>query len=857
MPEGGTRGLAFRLAWRELRSGLGGFGLFLACLALGVAAICAVGTLSAAVRQGLAGDARRILGGDLEISQSYLPISAPALAYLQQQGRVSQQVRLRVMARSGAGRTYLAELKAVGPNWPLLGRVSRAEAALARRDGRWGALAEPGLLSRLGMAVGDELRLGRQSFEVRGVLTAEPDRASEFFSLAPRVLVDLASLADTGLGGNGSLVTYRYKLLLNDPDRLEEVGRELKDKYAGPGWRIRDFTQATRGLNRLLDHTSGHLTLVSLAALLVGGIGVAGAVRNYLAGRRDSIAALKCLGAERGLVTRIYLLQSLGMALVGSLLGLGAGLVAAAGLAALLGDALGLPVKVGLFAAPLGVALLYGLLTALAFSWPPISAAGAVSPARLFSGYTEPHPPKPTPSARLGALAAFAALFGLAWLTASQPRVAVGFGVAALASAGLFWALARLVKAVAARLPRPRDPRLLHALGNLHRPGAATSGVIFSLGLGLTVLAAVAMVEGNIQYRIQEQLPRAAPNYFLLDIPKDTMPELRRALTALPGVRGMESEPSLRGRIVKINGVPAEQVEVDPEARWALRGDRGMTFARVKPEDITLTAGKWWPPDYQGPPLICFDQRLADGFGLKVGDTLTMSVLGREITAAVACLRSIEWTTMRLNHSIIFAPGALEAAPYSFIATVYADPTRRGGHQQANGRALPGRGGRAHRGRAGRGGKGAEQPGPGGAGHGRHHPAGRALGPGPGGARRPAQPVLRVGGLQGLRRHPRRRDHHPAGRVPAPGAGRRAAGRHIGRHPLGCIRHLDSARPVDSAALAPGAGHRRRGAGHRDPGIGRGARRALPQGLARAAQRVGGHGFCVLFVIISIYIGLL
>jgi putative ABC transport system permease protein len=678
MSANGSLRLAARLAWREMRSGLGGFGLFLACLALGVAAICAVGTLSASVRQGLEGDARRILGGDLEISQSYLPISPQAMTYLQSKGQVAQFARMRVMARAAGGRTYLAELKAVGPRWPLLGRAELAgggdaATALARVDGHWGALVEPGLLGRLGIQVGDELELGKLTYRVRGVLASEPDRASEFFSLAPRLLVSLESLAATGLGGSGALVAYHYKVLLPPSEDLASLKSELQDRYAAPGWRVREFSQATRGLDRLLANTSGHLALVSLAALLVGGIGVAGAVRHYLAGRRDSIASLKCLGAERGLLLKVYLLQTLVMALLGSLIGLVAGIAAAAGLASMLGGALGLPVKVGLYAAPLGTALLYGLLTALAFSLPPISVAGGVSPARLFSGYTEPHPPQPTWAARLAALAAFGALFLLAWLTASQPRVAAGFGAAALLSAGLFWALAWLVKQLAARLPRPRDPRLLHALANLHRPGAATGGVIFSLGLGLTVLAGVALVEGNIQHQIQEQLPRAAPSYFLLDIPKDKMPELRRALLDLPGVNGLDSEPSLRGRIVSIGGSQADENKVKPDARWALRGDRGMTFAGAKPPDITLSAGQWWPADYQGPPLICFDQRMADGFGLKVGDSLTLSVLGRTITARIACLRTIDWTTMRLNHSIIFAPGVLENAPYTYIATVRAD----------------------------------------------------------------------------------------------------------------------------------------------------------------------------------------
>jgi len=197
---------------------------------------------------------------------------------------------------------------------------------------------------------------------------------------------------------------------------------------------------------------------------------------------------------------------------------------------------------------------------------------------------------------------------------------------------------------------------------------------VLSLGIGLTVLVTIALVEGNLLREVRDALPAAAPSYFFIDIQPDQVVAFDALMTTTPGVTGFERVPSLRGRITRINGVPVERVAVAADAQWAVASERGLTYAAEPPRGSRIVAGKWWPPDYAGPPLVSLDAEIARGMGLGIGDTLAVNVLGREVTAEVASLRAIEWTSLGINYVIVFAPGTLEAAPQTHIATARATP---------------------------------------------------------------------------------------------------------------------------------------------------------------------------------------
>jgi putative ABC transport system permease protein len=683
-------GLALRLARRELRGGIRGFRIFLACLMLGVATIAGVGSIAASVRAGISADARSVLGGDLELRLLYAPATPAQRDFLAARGALSETRELRAMARPAApdaqagakARPVLVELKAVDAAYPLYGAAilqpaGPLGAALAQRDGLWGAVADPALLQRLGLAVGDRIRVGSLDYRVTAALAREPDRGTGIFNLGPRLMVAQDSLAGTGLIQPGSLVTYQYRLRLPPGGSAEPVADALKQAFPETPWRIRTLEDAAPGTKRFIDRTAMFLTLVGLSTLLVGGVGVANAVRAYLAGRGATIATLKCLGAPAALVRRTYLLLIMGLAAGGVLAGLLLGALAPVALAGFLDAALPVRLRLALYPGPLALAAGFGLLTALAFSLPALRRAGAIAPVRLFRGPVDPAAERADWRGLLWALPPAAGLAALTVLGTGDWRMSAGFAGVTLAALALFRGTAWAVAAAARRLNRPgrvRSALLRLALANLYRPGAATGSAVLSLGIGLTVLVAIAVIEGDLSHEIAETLPKAAPSFYFLDIQPDQAAGFDAAVRAVPGAGALDRVPMLRGRITAVAGVPVDRLAPKPQAAWALQGDRGITWSATLPPGSRVVAGQWWPADYRGPQLVSLDAEVAAGLGVKPGDTLTVNVLGREITATIANLRRFDWLTLSINFVMVFSPGMLEGAPRTDIATVRADP---------------------------------------------------------------------------------------------------------------------------------------------------------------------------------------
>lgn len=672
--------LFLRIALRELRGGLRGFRVFLACLALGVAAIAGVGSLSSALMEGLRQDGQVLLGGDVELRLTHRPATPAQLDYLRGAGRLSAVVEMRAMALTpDRSRRALVELKGVDAGYPLYGAVSLENGgdlreALVPVDGLPGALAEPLLLRRLGLAVGDVLRVGERRYRIAGMIAREPDRGADAFVLGPRLLVDRETLAGTGLIQEGSLIRYRYRVGLPDGAGVAAFLAQLKQDFPDAGWRIRDLRNGAPGLRRFVDRMRLFLTLVGLTALLVGGLGVANAIKAYLDGRTGTIATLKCLGAPAGLVFRAYLAQVMILAGVGVAVGLVVGAVVPPALSGLLQAYLPFTARVGIYPGPLLLATLYGLLTALAFALWPLARAREVPAGALFRDLAAPSRRRPRAGFVLLTAAAIGLLALVAVITADEPMFALWFVLAAAAALLAFAVAGVGVVRLARRLPRPRQPVLRLALANLHRPGAPTVPVVLSFGLGLSVLVAVTTLQGNLSAQVAERLPAEAPAFFFIDIQPHQAEPFQQLAQAMPGVGTVEKVPSLRGRIVRVNGTDADRIQAPANIAWALRGDRGLTYMGAPPPDATIVAGQWWPEDYAGPPLLSLDVEVAQGLGVGIGDSLTINVLGREIEARIANLRQIDWTTLGINFVIVFAPGALEAAPHTFIATAKAQP---------------------------------------------------------------------------------------------------------------------------------------------------------------------------------------
>jgi putative ABC transport system permease protein len=667
---------ALRLALCELRGGVRGFRIFLACLVLGVGTIAGIGSLGAAIGSAIHDDARLLFGGDVSARLAHLPANVAERQFLDTSGTVSEIALLRAMAVSLDGaRHTLIELKAVDAAYPLYGTMTLAPAqdlaaALSERDGVSGAIAQPAVAERLGLKVGDKFKIGAASIELRATIERAPDTALSGFAFGPGVTVAAAALADTRLLQPGALVTYEYRLKLPPGNDAAAWASEARDKFPDAGWEIRTAGQASPMLQRFLDRIALFLGLVGITALLVGGIGIGSAVAYFVAGKTATIATLKSLGASTRLVFAAYAAQIGLLALAGIAVGLLLGALVPLAAAPFVAKLLPVPLQLAPHPLPLVIAAADGILAVLMFSLLPLAGVGRVMPGALFRDVVAPTRRALPWAALAGTIAAALVLAALLVVTASDRSVALWYILGAAAAFAAFRLAGALIVAGARHVGRLRHivPRL--ALANLHRPGAPTVRVVLSLGIGLTVLVAVALVQASLSEEIETSIAEGAPAYFFLDIQPGQRDGFIGMTRAIPNSR-LAEVPMLRGRITQLNGVPVEQAQVAPDARWALNSDRGLTYAAELPAGSELVAGKWWPADYRGPPLISFDAALARGMGLKVGDTLSVNLLGREVTATIANLRSIEWTHLGINFAIVFAPGTLEAAPHTILAAVW------------------------------------------------------------------------------------------------------------------------------------------------------------------------------------------
>lgn len=667
--------LPLRFALRELRGGLRGFRILMACLALGVAAIAGVGSLERSIVEGLRADGRALLGGDVEFRLTHRSASPEERAWLEKAGPLSTVASMRAMARNPANdQRTLVELKAVDRAYPLFGSIETEPAvdvqkALADR----GAIIDDTLAERLKLKAGDLIRIGEAELTVKAIVTKEPDKVTDGLILGARLMIAESTLPATGLIQPGSLVYWGYRLALPPGDSAKARQREAETLFPDAGWRIRNPSNASPALTEWLDRIGSYLVLVGLTALLVGGVGVANAVRGHLDSKVQSIAMLKSLGAGGSTIFAIYATQILLLAGIGTVVGLVIGAALPPLVLPLLQGRLPVASAGGLHPLPLLLAAAYGLLTAVAFTLWPIGRAREITPAGLFRDLIAPESRLPRPPYVLGVIVATAGLAALAVSTAQEPVVASWFVAGALGTFAVLAASAKAIAALARRAPRLSSPGMRLAVGGLYRPGSATTSIMLSLGLGLTVLATLALIEANLSRTLTERLPENAPAFFFVDIQPDQVAAFAETVRATPGAYDLRTVPNLRGRISRINGVPADQVEVAAASRWALRGDRGLTFSADPPAGSSIVQGSWWLPTYKGPPIISLDARIAFDMGLKVGDRLGVNVLGREVEAEIANLRRIDWTSLGINYAIVFAPGFLERAPYTVIATVRAE----------------------------------------------------------------------------------------------------------------------------------------------------------------------------------------
>ena len=660
--------LWLRFAGRELRSGVKGFRIFLACLALGVAAIAAAGSTAEAFRQGLSSQAREILGGDLAVSVGQRRLSPQERADLARLGRVSYAVASPAMAEAVSGERRLVELRGVDAVYPLAGRVAISGApslsqALDLKGGVWGVVAEQVLLDRLHLKVGDTLSVGNVPVRINAVLLEEPDRLSRGFALAPRVLTRLDALAAGGFLTPGLPFGETARVALHAPQDLVRIKLDL-DRRMGAGHRLRDRNDAAPGVSRMIDQLEYFLGFIGLASLVAGGLGVFGAVSAYVDGRKPVIATLKALGAESGLIRDIYLAQIGLLALAGVAIGLVVGAAAPLVLGAAIADTLPIPALFAVYPWPLVKAGAFGLLSAAAFSLAPLARARTTPPASLYrsdlSGRLSFGPEM------IGALICALGLGGLAIWTAPTPFAAALMIAGVAVAFVLLWAAGWGGAILAGRMRGAARGAFRIALANLAGPRSAARTAAPAIGLGFALLAAVVLIQSSLLRQISVVAPQTAPALVFTGIAADRAAAFDAALVqAIGHTMGPDlylRAPYLTGRITAVRGQPVNKDKLGREGRWAYDNDIGLSALGPQPPNPGIVAGRWWAADYAGPPLIAMGQDPARAANIRIGDTITVNLLGRDVTATVAVIRRVDFGAFGASFPLVLTPGAIAGA---------------------------------------------------------------------------------------------------------------------------------------------------------------------------------------------------
>jgi putative ABC transport system permease protein len=673
-----TLPVPLRLALREFRGGLNGFYVFIACIALGVAVITGVGALGDALRSSFERQGATLLGGDVTLARPHQRASAADRAWINAQGRASEVATVRAMARRlDQNEQVLVEIKGIDAAYPLVGTVrfsGEATSATALLGGT-GVVVDPIILDRLNLKLGDTLQLGATEHVIRATIEAEPDKLADRLSVGPRIFIATTALEKTSLIDAGSLVGWRYAIALKDPTLAATAGlatfaEQIKAALPEGGYTIRDRRDPSPSVTRTLERLRQFLTLLGLTSLLVGGVGVANAVSTYIDRRRPVIATLKAVGATTRTIFLLHLTQVMLIAGIGVAIGLVLGMLIPVLVSAGLGPSL--PIQADITIRPLSLltAALYGMLVALAFTLWPLGRAEQVRATALFRDDVAPESVRPRPAILVALAVTVVALFALAILGAEAKKLAAYFSLAVVGVLSAFLGLGILAERLARMIKRPRRPEYAIAIGNIGAPGGLARSVVLSLGTGLSLLVAVALVDRAITGELAGRIPETSPNYFVLDIKKAEVAAFEALIRRLQPQAELHTAPMLRGRIVKVNDTPSEKLQLKPEHQWVLNGDRGLSYSETVPDGSTVKSGTWWDAKHTGEPLVSFERELANGLGLKVGDSVTVNVLGRNVTARVANLRDVKWESLALNFVMVFSPNTLQGAPHNVLATV-------------------------------------------------------------------------------------------------------------------------------------------------------------------------------------------
>ncbi|MFN4325927.1 MAG: ABC transporter permease [Azonexus sp.] len=660
-------GFSWRLLGRELRSGE--LRLLFAALLVAVAAVTAVGFFSDRVRQGLQHEARQMMGGDLLLTADH-PVPDPYRDEARRLGLQMAETMLFPSMVMAGGQPQLADIKAVSTSYPLRGKLASSPGGgELGRDAEQGPAAgsvwlDERLAAALGAAPGDRVMIGSRSFPVAAILTREPDRGVNFFSLAPRLMMHLDDVSATGLIQFGARI--RYQLMLAGAERDLAAYRTWLEKRLARGEKLEDISSGRPEIRSVLDRAERFLGLATLLTVILSAVAAAMAARRYLQRHLDACAVMRCLGMTQGRLLRFHASLFLWLALLAGVVGSVSGFLAHFVLMRWLTQLLALDLPPAGWRPLLSGFAVAGVLL-FGFAMPPLLQLARVPTLRVLR--------RELGAPRASLLGGY--LFGLLLLAGLIVRVAGDLRLGLLAVAGfggallIFWAVARLSIAVIARGRGGAGFRWRQGIASLGRHAPAAAIQVVALAIGLMAMLLLTVIRGDLLATWQNSVPADAPNRFIINI----QPEQRAALADELRALGVQAEllPMVRARLVSIGGRPVSPASYpeDERAQRLIEREFNLSWRADLPAGNQLVAGAWFQPAAAGQGEASVEDGLAKTLGIRLGDELVFVVAGVEKQLRVSSLRKLAWDSMRVNFFVLTPPGVIEDAPASYITSFH------------------------------------------------------------------------------------------------------------------------------------------------------------------------------------------
>lgn len=689
-----------KMAWRDSRASRRRLALFSLSVVLGIAALVAIGSFSANLRVAIDGQARGLLGADLVIT-SRQAIAPEVQAHLDglggEQAREASFSSMMVFPSPAGDRTRLVQVRAVEGRFPFYGEFLTRPGDGPERLAAGGpvVLLEETLLSQFGLKPGDPVRLGKVTFTVIGAVLKVPGDSVAITQLAPRAFIPLEQLPATELAGPGSLVRHRIALKLPPTVDPLAVEREMRQKFITERMGYDTVEERKRDLGRALDNVYGFLSLVGFVALFLGAIGVASAIHVYIRQKITTVAVLRCLGASARQSFAVYLVQGLGLGLLGAVLGAVLGIAVQLALPQLVAGLLPFDVEFFVSWAAVARGMGAGLVICLLFTLLPLLAVRRVSPlVALRSSFAE-QPAGPDPWRITLGVVIVAAIAGFAVAQTGSLRLGLGFTGALAVGFAVLAVLARAVAWAARRwLPRGLPYVVRQGVANLHRPNNRTVLLLLALGLGTFLVTTLYLTRTTLLAQIRDTGGAGRPNLLFFDIQDDQIGPLN-ALLAREGRPADQQAAIVTMRVRSLKGRAVEDILREPGNRipgWTLRREYRSTYRAGLTDTEVLLSGEMVPRVAPGtePVPITIEEGLARDMQLQPGDEVEFDVQGVAVPTRVAGIRKVDWQRLQPNFFIVFPEGVLEEAPQFFVTALRTDtPAESARLQQAVVREFP------------------------------------------------------------------------------------------------------------------------------------------------------------------------